>query len=401
MAAALFDLASLAEIADDRTATEELSARLAAFDPDGRFVAAWRAPASLAIHAAGAAHIAVFGHALRGERLERGPAIATVDGERLIAQLPPGLYAIELRGRDGLLVRDQLLSARGERLALELPLPRAADVPPGMVYIPPGRFLTGDASGNDTLRRTFLLAPPLYTSTTGGYLIGIHEVTFAEWMTYLRALPPAERERHRPDVSSPNGASLKLDGGRRPDEPFRFTIKPSTLALTASEGEPLVYPGRTHRSHVRWEATPVAGISSEDAHAYVRWLSDTGRVPGARLCTQREWERGGRGADGRRYPHGDRLEPDDANTDMTYGRDPLGYGPDEVGSHPASTSPFGLADTSGNVWEWVESPLPNLSMLRGGCWYQNLASSDLSNRDINISTVRWLWAGMRVCATPR
>src|SRR5207253_2500866 len=78
-----------------------------------------------------------------------------------------------------------------------------------------------------------------------------------------------------------------------------------------------------------------------------------------------------RGADGRPYPHGDRLSPDDADFDETYGRNPLSFGPDEVGSHPASDSPFGVSDMVGNVWEWVRSLGPGQVLYRGGSWYQD------------------------------
>jgi formylglycine-generating enzyme required for sulfatase activity len=275
-----------------------------------------------------------------------------------------------------------------------------------MVYIPAGQFLIGDSSGNEAYRRTFASAVPLHAVTTGAYLIAIHEVTYADWMTYLRALPPAERERRRPEVASGSGATLRLGGGRRPDEPFTLTIQPVTRVLVARQGEPLIYPGRTRRREIAWEAAPVGGISIEDARAYAAWLAATGRVPGARVCSEREWERAARGADGRRWTAGDRLEGDDANIDTTYGRDADAYGPDPVGAHPASTSPFGLADMVGNAWEWVEPLAPpgdgaDHAYLRGGGWYHGAASADLSNRESNSPGVRSTWTGVRICATPR
>jgi formylglycine-generating enzyme required for sulfatase activity len=408
---ALFEQAELAELAGDRDATRELEARLAAFDPDGTLTAAWREPAALAIDAPGAVEIAVRGYADHGDRLELAAPIAVAKGPRLETRLPPGSYSIELRGGDGLVVRDPVLAARGEALALSVPLPRAADVPPGMIYVPPGRFLIGDGGGNEYYRKTFLLTSPLHAITTGAYLIAANEVTFGDWMVYLRALPPAEREQRRPQVSSDNGGSLRLDGGRRPDEPFTLTLQPTIQPLVAREGEPLVYPGRTRRKAIRWEAAPVGGISLEDARAYTAWLAATGRVPGARLCNEREWERAARGADGRRWAHGNRIEPDDADIDVTYGRRDDAYGPDEVGAHPASTSPFGLADTVGNMWEWavpaIEQAIerapgsPELALLRGGCWYQGGASAEVANRDVNPTRIRWTWSGLRICATPK
>jgi formylglycine-generating enzyme required for sulfatase activity len=271
-----------------------------------------------------------------------------------------------------------------------------------MVYVPAGRFLIGDGSGNAYYRRTFLTTSPLHPITTGAYLIATTEVTFGDWMTYLRALPAAEREARRPDVSSPNGAALQLTGGRSAAEPFTLTIRPTIQALTAREGEPLIYPARTRRRAIRWEAAPVGGISLEDARAYAAWLAQTGRIAGARLCDEREWERAARGADGRIWAHGNRVEPDDANLDVTYDRNDLAWGPDEVGAHPASTSPFGLVDTVGNMWEWVvPAGGPDSALLRGGGWYQGAASAEIANRDVNPTRIRWTWAGLRICATPK
>jgi serine/threonine-protein kinase len=52
---------------------------------------------------------------------------------------------------------------------------------------------------------------------------------------------------------------------------------------------------------------PVFGVSAESAEAYARWLSEKeGRA--WRLPTEQEWEKAGRGTDGRIYPWGDHFD---------------------------------------------------------------------------------------------
>lgn len=144
----------------------------------------------------------------------------------------------------------------------------------------------------------------------------------------------------------------------------------------------------------------MTAISADDAQAYARWLDTTGRLPGARLCTEYEWERGARGADDREYPHGNRLAPDDANHDQTYGRKPSATGPDEVGSHPASRSPFGLDDMVGNAFEWtVSSLVPGQFVGRGGSFFYDPKTNQIANRQVSLATLRDATLGLRLCAT--
>jgi formylglycine-generating enzyme required for sulfatase activity len=290
-----------------------------------------------------------------------------------------------------------VLLGRGERLRLNVELPEAAKVPEGFVYIPEGRFLFGSAA-DEGVRRGFFSTVPLHEVKTSAYLIARNETTFAEYLAFLESLPAAQAARHRPRVASVGfTGALALD--RPADGRWRLTLQPAARGYSARAGEPLRYEGRPRRAVQDWMHLPVSGISWDDAEAYLAWLDRTGRVPGARLCTESEWERAARGADEREFPHGARLDPDDANFDETYGKRPLAFGPDEVGSHPASRSPFGVDDLAGNVWEWTRSSLADGERTaRGGSYYFAEKVCRSVNRQVPEPGLRDSTLGLRVCA---
>jgi formylglycine-generating enzyme required for sulfatase activity len=167
-------------------------------------------------------------------------------------------------------------------------------------------------------------------------------------------------------------------------------------------GEPIVYASRkTHREQ-DWLKMPVAGIGPDDVRAYAAWLDHSGQLPGARLCTDYEWERAARGADDREFPHGYELDPGEANFDETYGKDVLSAGPDRVGSHPLSESPFSLFDMAGNAFEWVESSLrPGELVVRGGNYFMGAIAARSTNRSIVDASFRDPGIGARICAAYR
>ena len=248
-------------------------------------------------------------------------------------------------------------------------------------------------------RRGFLKAPPIHEVHTAAYYVGRYEVTFGEWIEFLDDLPLDERRRRTPGVASMQSSLALTEIGPRV---WRLDLTPTARTYTARTGQRLHYEERAARADQDWTRFPVAAVSYDDAVAYAAWLDRTGRIPGARLCDEYEWERAARGADGRTFPSGSALEPDNANIDATYGRDPLAYGPDEVGSHPGSRSPVGADDMAGNVWEWTRSvETAGVPVPRGGGWYYSDFDARSANRQPGEPTQRHVHLGVRICATPR
>jgi serine/threonine protein kinase/formylglycine-generating enzyme required for sulfatase activity len=367
-------------------------------------------PGNQASAASSAAHLLLrtspAGAAVTLQRVQKEKSRYTLSAPQILGvtpletQLSLGSYLLTLSAANYETVRYPVVLGKGERLPLSIELPPERDIPDGFTYIPAGRFLFGSAA-DDQIRREFLKTAPLHPVTTGSYLIANYETTYAEWIKYLEALPPEERRRRTPSVSdSFQQGALKLK--KLADGKWELTFQPSTRVYKAKSGKVIEYEGRAKLAAQDWLRFPVTGISSEDAEAYARWLDAQGGVPGARLCTEHEWERAARGADDRQYPHADELEPDDASFIDTYGSDkPSSIGPDEVGSHPLSKSPFGIDDMVGNAFEWTRSKLAqNELVLRGGAYFYESATNLSVNRNPVLPTIRDINVGFRLCADP-
>jgi formylglycine-generating enzyme required for sulfatase activity len=91
---------------------------------------------------------------------------------------------------------------------------------------------------------------------------------------------------------------------------------------------------------------PVVGVTWYEARAFCGWLSARLDLP-VSLPTEAQWEKAARGTDGRRFPWGPQIKPDQANYRKTDVRTTSA-----VGIFPQGASPYGLLDASGNVWEW-------------------------------------------------
>jgi formylglycine-generating enzyme required for sulfatase activity len=394
----LSERALLAERRNQAAQRDELLRRLRLYDPDGNTYRRFVAPGSVHLETTPAGALATLARYNAEGNGRRSLAEARDLGQTPLDQatVTPGTYLLTLSAPGRVDVRYPFLIRRGEAVRLHIELPAATAIPPGMVYIAAGRFLFG-SSADEGVRRGFQRAEPLREVNTPAYLIAQHETTFADWIEYLRALPSDMRARRLPSAGSSYQGSLalkELSGGL-----FELNLPAGTELYHARAGELLHYQGRDQRAVQDWLRFPVTGISYEDAQAYAQWLGSSGKVPQARLCNEYEWERAARGADDREYPHGDVLKPTDANYDETYGKEPRAFGPDEVGSHPLSRSPFGIDDMTGNAYEWVSSTIAMRGCAaRGGAYYFGAPTCRISNRTEWEPTLRNATQGMRICA---
>jgi formylglycine-generating enzyme required for sulfatase activity len=131
-----------------------------------------------------------------------------------------------------------------------------------------------------------------------------------------------------------------------------------------------------------WGNKPVTWVSLEDARAYAKWA-------GKRLPHEWEWQYAAQSNDGRTFPWGSceftaslisspsqpcplRGNGEDSPTPMPdKGRIMLPAS--DVDAHPKGTSPFGVMDMVGNVWQWTDEYADDhtrAAILRGGSHYQ-------------------------------
>ena len=121
------------------------------------------------------------------------------------------------------------------------------------------------------------------------------------------------------------------------------------LAQWYRTGEVFHQPEFWDDSRFNHPAQPVVGVSWFEAQAYCAWLAaQTGQA--YRLPTEVEWEAAARGRAGRAYAYGQAYDAAHCNTFESHIRRTT-----PVGVYPGGQTPEGIADLSGNVWEWTSS----------------------------------------------
>jgi eukaryotic-like serine/threonine-protein kinase len=148
---------------------------------------------------------------------------------------------------------------------------------------------------------------------------------------------------------------------------------------------------------------PVYGISAESAEAYARWLSEK-EGKAWRLPTEIEWEKAGRGTDGRTYPWGDHF---DATFCKMRDSRPGQPAPEPVGTFSSDVSPYGVRDLAGGIADWcVPDPRrsaprePREVVARGGAWCDWPIDCRLASRRRYLATEHSERVGLRLARDP-
>jgi eukaryotic-like serine/threonine-protein kinase len=239
--------------------------------------------------------------------------------------------------------RVPLLVGRRQRRELSVRMFDADAVGESFVHVPAGRFLKGGD-------RLSILASEQEEIFLEDFLLARFPVTNLDYLEFLNELVT------RSDEAAAQHVPRLQRGGLSADEP----------CWTRDESGLYVLPEDV--VEIPWHPQmPVTCVSWEDAQAYCQWLTQkTGRT--SRLPTEDEWEKAGRGVDGRAFPWGDHFDPNYCKMRDSRAGEPE---PEPVGAYPVDESPYGVRDMAGGVCEWCQDwhdEMSQMRLLRGGAW---------------------------------
>jgi len=240
--------------------------------------------------------------------------------------------------------------------------------------------------------------------STEAYEIMITDVTTAQYADFLNTALAV--------------GYVKVDGdqivGFYPGDEFHSTkheeeIKAGdwTFIPLNDPSQRIKFDGKTFTAQSGYENHPMTMVTWFGAWGYCEHYE-------ARLPTEMEWEKAGRGTDERPFPWGDEILRENANfyasrdpfEDMSsFGSrtSPIGfYNGQKYGDYQTldSASPYGLYDMAGNVWQWTGNVYEGMHyrFMRGGSkdtydmdlrlWVRNNATPTYFSPGVGFRCVR-------------
>jgi formylglycine-generating enzyme required for sulfatase activity len=284
-----------------------------------------------------------------------------------------------------------LLSACGEvDLSASIPEYETGVDPDAWALVPAGDFLLGQEGETATIDYDYeMMVTDVTNAQYAAYLneaLVTGKVTLGE-VSVLGYYPgdAFHAGRHEERIEAGNYIYVPLDN-------------PATR---------LGFDGEVFTATNGYENHPATMISWFGAKAYCE-------AYGWRLPNEMEWEKAARGVDGRAYPWGDEIAPQNAN--FYSSRDPFedmqsaGSRTTPVGFYNGrsydgfqtldSPSPYGLYDMAGNVWQWTGDVYPgqHYRYMRGGSkdtydyvlrdWMRNNATPTYTSSGVGFRCAR-------------
>ena len=249
-------------------------------------------------------------------------------------RLPTGSYLLTFRKPGHNLARVPVLVRRGRTAKVNPGLFRPDEIPAGYVHVPAGRFLMGD------LRDTFGEGlAPWRELELPGFFIRRKPFTAGEVAAFLKTRPPGKR---------------KLFTSYYHQKPLlRWEEKRGGVLWLPPYGE---FGEKEPIGGNRWDITVVGLLTYATAKEMLRW--EAGRIGRPAACVRMpslaQYQKAGRGADGRAYPWGNTWIPGAAA--VAEGKDQVYPVTAVPGVHPLDTSIYGVTDLVGNVTSWTSTP---------------------------------------------
>ena len=246
---------------------------------------------------------------------------------------------------------------------------------PQMVSIPAGSFEMG--SYNDNSDET-----PVHTVTVDRFAIGKYEVTVGEFKKFVHDIS------YQTDAETGNGC---------------YVYDSNWYKKTSAYWK--------NPNFSQSNTQPVVCVSWNDATAYTKWLSkQTGYT--YRLPTEAEWEYAARAGTKTQYWWGDSMGNNRAACDNHGDVKRMTFPVDSF-----TANPWGLHDTVGNVWEWVQDwynssyyssgisnnptgpSMGQYRVRRGGSWFNNAKDVRVANRYWSSADSSFSTLGLRLVRT--